>query len=785
MEYIQKKHRLDKDSSLRDRFYDALNHNEGELYGRILSLPGLHEAFQEYSQLQNVEFDWDSAISMEIKEEYARFVGTAHVWLLPSELAVIAHLFHVTVIYYPHPEAWPLTLNPGESSTVEVQFNGTNHFERLELNHEEMAVLLSSNQIPEAVYQEIAAKKGHISGGDIKSQLVTRMTSQLPSESKGLRLDEGIDYYNLACITYRERDDKLAEEYFKQALVKGSHTNLCTEYGQFLWYQKRYHEAISVLQNAILLSNSYEPAQLSYRSGEQLLLTPYLQKQLEKVEEIKMDALFIAYHLLVLSHHELKDDPARDEVLLSFAQIVIEKVQVQGYACLAYTYKCLGRNREGMSYRRQAKILETLVQVYADQEQLAASGILRITQSGILGELADCYLSRKDYRCAALLYNGALALLNSPPAKSILREEAPMDEETNLLLSESLIKKLKSIEPQFVQEQLGKEYKLLDPEAYGINLSYKKQLVELRHEVAKELKDFDAAEKMTPEEKTNWMQKIFQKISKEVKELITQMVKECMVLMGEDPPCDYAILASGSLARDEMTPYSDLEFIIAIAEVKNGDDIAKQEKIRACQRYFEKLSLFLELKIINLGETDIVKGQYFIPKIQTAAGLVMSLENPIPKGFSLDVHKKPNDPTHQLIDTPQRLARYQSQKHFIHKKEDHLSSALLSVTLVMGQKGEELYEEYLKAVHSIYQDEKIGLTRALQFLSEDSQRFEPKLDPADSGGFLNVKEDLYRLPNAILDGLALYYQLKENSTLGRIDELCYEDKETKTAFDFK
>ena len=148
MEYIQKKHRLDKDSSLRDRFYDALNHNEGELYGRILSLPGLHEAFQEYSQLQNVEFDWDSAISMEIKEEYARFVGTAHVWLLPSELAVIAHLFHVTVIYYPHPEAWPLTLNPGESSTVEVQFNGTNHFERLELNHEEMAVLLSSNQIP-------------------------------------------------------------------------------------------------------------------------------------------------------------------------------------------------------------------------------------------------------------------------------------------------------------------------------------------------------------------------------------------------------------------------------------------------------------------------------------------------------------------------------------------------------------------------------------------------------------------------------------------------------------
>ncbi len=161
MEYIQKKHHLLGNPSLRDQFYDALNQNEGELYGRILSLPALHEAFQEYSQLQNTEFDWDSAISTQVKQEYADFVGTAHVWLLPSELAIIANVFHVSVIYYPSLSALSLTLNPGEQSTVVVQFNGSDHFERLQSNNDVAAIILPGNQVPKEVYQEITSKKGH------------------------------------------------------------------------------------------------------------------------------------------------------------------------------------------------------------------------------------------------------------------------------------------------------------------------------------------------------------------------------------------------------------------------------------------------------------------------------------------------------------------------------------------------------------------------------------------------------------------------------------------------
>jgi ankyrin repeat protein/serine/threonine protein kinase len=162
LDYIQRNHQLDQASSLRDQFYDSLNKKEGELYGRILSIHTLHEAFQEYNQLQNTEFDWVSAISGEIKEEYAEFLGREHVWLLPSELAIIAYVFDKTVNYYPDPNSsFCLPLNPGKQSTVTVQFNGINHYERLESRHYGKTIILANHQIPEEVYEEIILKKGH------------------------------------------------------------------------------------------------------------------------------------------------------------------------------------------------------------------------------------------------------------------------------------------------------------------------------------------------------------------------------------------------------------------------------------------------------------------------------------------------------------------------------------------------------------------------------------------------------------------------------------------------
>ncbi len=161
--YIHK-HTPKNEPSLRKKFYDALNAESGTLYGLIMSFNSLNEAFQEYNNLYNTEYDWNAKILDEkgIKNEYADFVAKERSWLLPSELAIIAHAFHISVNYYPSTNSSVLVLNPGELSTVIVQFNDVNHFERLEFKNYKKVNILSREEVPEIVYKEISSKKGSI-----------------------------------------------------------------------------------------------------------------------------------------------------------------------------------------------------------------------------------------------------------------------------------------------------------------------------------------------------------------------------------------------------------------------------------------------------------------------------------------------------------------------------------------------------------------------------------------------------------------------------------------------
>ena len=88
------------------------------------------------------------------------------------------------------------------------------------------------------------------------------------------------------------------------------------------------------------------------------------------------------------------------------------------------------------------------------------------------------------------------------------------------------------------------------------------------------------------------MYEVFRDIQDMYVRLVSMLVKECEVILGK-PPCKYAIIALGSVARMEATPFSDLEFAILY------EDETTENKIN----YFRTLSHFLHLKVINLGET--------------------------------------------------------------------------------------------------------------------------------------------------------------------------------------
>ena len=62
-------------------------------------------------------------------------------------------------------------------------------------------------------------------------------------------------------------------------------------------------------------------------------------------------------------------------------------------------------------------------------------------------------------------------------------------------------------------------------------------------------------------------------------------------------PCDYVLLSLGSLSRDEMLPYSDLEYLLVIAP-----NLTPKVRKQADAYFYRWVSLF-HFKVLCLGET--------------------------------------------------------------------------------------------------------------------------------------------------------------------------------------
>ncbi len=109
----------------------------------------------------------------------------------------------------------------------------------------------------------------------------------------------------------------------------------------------------------------------------------------------------------------------------------------------------------------------------------------------------------------------------------------------------------------------------------------------------------------------NSIESLFANLTQSFIDIIRELLKPCFEILGK-PPCPYAILGLGSLARSEMNPYSDLEFAIVIKKDREENRL-----------YFRHLTRLFELQIISLNETKFPL-------------LNQGIFSPIPTGFSLD-----------------------------------------------------------------------------------------------------------------------------------------------------
>ncbi len=171
---------------------------------------------------------------------------------------------------------------------------------------------------------------------------------------------------------------------------------------------------------------------------------------------------------------------------------------------------------------------------------------------------------------------------------------------------------------------------------------------------------------------------VFRDITNMYIRLVSMLAKECESRLGK-PPCDYAIIALGSVARMEATPYSDLEFAILYSDPDIGDKIS----------YFRVLSHFLHLKVINLGETILptlaIKELNDFQSSEPNSDWFYDSETP--RGISFDgampwASKTPlgrmatkNKPALELIRTPEEMAKFQDEEIAV-EEGYHLGEAI-------------------------------------------------------------------------------------------------------------
>ena len=378
----------------------------------------------------------------------------------------------------------------------------------------------------------------------------------------------------------------------------------------------------------------------------------------------------------------------------------------------------------------------------------------------------------EDFTKATALYNAALTRLTNNEND----------------IRKNLISRIKEAERQFLCSVLP-ENSPIDLPNYDNDMKHKALLEKIRDdckniilqvdiECDPGLMSLDQEERVTLEKRrTNLISTLFRKISEDMINFIRMLIEECTLVLG-DAPCRFAVIGLGSLARNEMTPYSDLEFAILLEE---------GEKTEPNLAYFRNITRYLHLKVLNLGETILPSmGITSLNDFYSGDPARMWFFDDGPRGFSFDgampwASKSPlgraksgSKEALELIKTPEEMAALQSEQVAI-KEGYHLADVLATSVLITGD------EELLK-VYNVKVKERLqaptgrdmwtnGSKRGVKCLNDTFQDFGVYLDLHEAGKVFNVKKELYRFPSLVLNSLTLYYNLDARKAWDVVQEM--------------
>ncbi|XP_078494015.1 uncharacterized protein LOC144749529 [Ciona intestinalis] len=381
----------------------------------------------------------------------------------------------------------------------------------------------------------------------------------------------------------------------------------------------------------------------------------------------------------------------------------------------------------------------------------------------ILHELAKIY-KQKDEKLnmtrSAALYNAAIVRdpqnqtfkgeLKALCSAVLVKANATRRDADLISLAAEVKKKLEDLRKEF-----GERFNQLEIIRYGLEDD---QLIKLQKKKVLDVKN------------------IQQGVTRRYTALMRFISDECVEIMGT-PPCKYAVVGLGSLARSEITLYSDFEHIIVL------DNDAKIEDREMIMKYFGWFTTIFNIILINLGETmincvaipslnpryrdwfmDIVTPNGVTFDGMVAHACIRPLGRPATKDKPWHTEFiKPVDKMIQYLDSDEQV-----------KQGYHVAEVLSKACFVAGD--EVICAEYQVKAHLRIKENdenKKFLIVSIQ-IEKKMQNFDPQnlyTRAAMSVQNYNIKRAIYRSATIFISAIGRLHSLQASSCFDVIDGL--------------
>ena len=309
----------------------------------------------------------------------------------------------------------------------------------------------------------------------------------------------------------------------------------------------------------------------------------------------------------------------------------------------------------------------------------------------------------------------------------------------------------------------------------------------MRDEVNQELDNFERCKRIDKNNeeientKIKNIRNLQEKISRDYKRIMAEILQYCQKIMG-DSPCKFTLIGLGSLARNEVTPYSDFEHTIVLKE--NCEKRLDYEKIL---EYFRWLSAIFQIIVINLKETivpsvDIESFKtsengklkcWFYDRITTRG---ISFDGMMPHACKFPLGQKVlSDETKkyktELIKPVHEMLEY-LVSHQDLKNGYHLRDILTKVCYVGGEKN--IFDNFLTKVYKLLdnQSQNEKQQEIKKMLIEDLDNFATRSNfLKHTSKSFNIKKDLYRSTTIFISALGQVKTIHASSYFDIIEGL--------------